>query len=71
MRIRRRANPFCRKYNKVNSVFNNMLNKKGIKEKIYNVNGDISYYHVLMGILAILKFFMGIPEINPNFYFLQ
>jgi hypothetical protein len=30
---RRRANPFCRKDNKRNSVFNNMWNKEGDKRR--------------------------------------
>ena len=43
-----------------------MLNKiKGIEERILSLYGDIGYYGVLMGKLAILKVCMGTPEIFP------
>ena len=44
-----------------------MLNKqKGIEEKKFNFYGDIRYYLLLMGILAILEVCMGTLEIFPK-----
>ena len=38
----------------------------GIEERLLSFDGDIGYYHVFMGILAISKVCMGTPEIFPK-----
>ena len=37
-----------------------------IKERMLNLYGDIGYYDILMGKLAISIIYMGIVEISPK-----
>jgi hypothetical protein len=46
-------------------IYYELIKGNMIEEIILNFNGDLGYYGVLMGILAILKILMGTSGINP------
>ena len=45
------------------------MSKMGIEDIMQSFDGDIGYYIVLMGILAILRFYMGTLEIFPIYFY--